>query len=228
MSPPFPAGDMSPEPVAIGTLTPDNGEDRGDIHGSPSFDYHEERRLHLKDEIWLSHHLPRLPPPDLSESVSSISSLDGVRALRNKPVPSDITPSSQAIDASPSAFHPRGIAIPAGEARGSGEEHKEGKSWTDRGFPGSSMLSPSGPEDGDLDPGPTLIHRTELDDQERLDLEEEERERMLGEKSGLAGLAHLNLGPGTGQDAKGAIATEPGECLLCPPPPSFAWLCVSL
>jgi AMP deaminase len=201
---------MSPEPVAIGTLTPDNGEDRADVHGSPSFDYHEERRLHLKDEIWLSHHLPRLPPPALSESVSSIASLDGTRTLRTKTAPSETVPSSQTIDASPSAFHPRGMTIPAGEARAGGEEVKEGKSWTDRGFPGSSMLSPSGPEDGDLDPAPTLIHRTELDEQERLDLEEEERERMLGERSGLAGVAHLNLGPGAG-DKNTAVVAEPGE-----------------
>ena len=58
------------------------------------------------------------------------------------------------------------------------------------------MTSPSGPEDGDLDPTPTLLHRKEMDAQERLDLEEEKRERELSqsESSGTALKAPMTTG----------------------------------
>lgn len=53
---------------------------------------------------------------------------------------------------------------------------------------------------GDMDPSGAMIHRQELDDQERLDLEEEARERELS-----------GQGFGGAQTAGQAAAVQPGE-----------------
>jgi hypothetical protein len=53
---------------------------------------------------------------------------------------------------------------------------------------------------GDMDPSGAMIHRQELDDQERLDLEEEARERELS-----------GQGFGGAQTAGQSAATQPGE-----------------
>lgn len=221
-TPSTPPSPLSPEHAQ---LTPDVDDERAAHHTSPSFDYHEERRLHLKDEIWLSHHLPRLPPPALSESVSSLaSSLDAIRPGRHRTAPGDISLGGQSIDASPSAFHPRApvnAAVDQDQLRRLNQPWKNPDEEADtryqnvsavQAFPGSSMMSPSGPEDGDLDPAASFIHRTELDDQERLDLEEEARERKI---SGVQGdLAGLSLGIQNGKGAEGAQPLEPGELAL--------------
>ena len=188
---------QSNSPVQAGFLTPELEDDQLDLATSPSFDYHEERRLHLKDEIWLSHHLPRLPPAALSESVSSLaSSSDFPRGPRTGNVPADIQIGGQTADASPSAFHPKGLSIPRSDGHVQGMPQREAdvhRGFQPISFPGSSVLTPNGPEDSDNYGPPTMIHREELDDQERLDLEEEERERQMGTKGALAGIAGLNL-----------------------------------
>jgi len=65
-----------------------------------------------------------------------------------------------------------------------------------------------------------MIHRTELDDQERLDLEEEERERELGTKGALAGLVGLNLEAEReklrASATTGKAQPEPGESSFVP------------
>ena len=69
--------------------------------------------------------------------------------------------------------------------------------------PPSTMLSPSEPEDGGLDPARTLIHRRELDDQERLDLEAEKRERMLSEGQGDLAAETIELDQGRPKEEEG-------------------------
>ena len=79
----------------------------------------------------------------------------------------------------------------------------------------SSMLSPSSPEDGDLDPAPSLLHRRERDDQERLDLEEEMRERVMSEAQGElgAGFADLDMQDRKlGESGTTSRGPEKGEC----------------
>ena len=184
-------------PTQEGFLTPEMDDEQPDLGTSPSFDYHEERRLHLKDEIWLSHHLPRLPPAALSESVSSIASnSESSRAARTSNFPAPIEIGGQALDASPSAFHPRGMSIPRSDGNLQGVAQREAevrRGFQPVSFPGSSVLSPNGAEFNETLPPPSMIHREELDDQERLDLEEEERERELGTKGALAGIAFRSL-----------------------------------
>lgn len=217
----------SPASPEHAQLTPELDGEAGQHHISPSFDYHEERRMHLQDEIWLSHHLPRLPPPALGESVSSLaSSFEATRQGRQRTAPGDISLGGTSVDASPSAFHPRpNVAPDADQLRRLAQPWKNPDEEGDmkyqnvsaaQAFPGSSMMSPSGPEDGDLDPAATLIHRTELDDQERLDLEEEARERMIsGIQGDLAGLSlGLPGGQGANQGPNAVPPHEPGESLF--------------
>ena len=156
---------------------------------SPSFDYHEERRLHLKDEIWLSHHLPRLPPAAVSDSDGNLSSsFEGSKPIPSRHIPGQINVGGASTDASPSAFHPKGASLPQAEGQWLG---KNTTFPSAQGYFGTSTLSPSGPENGDLDPAPTLIHRQELDDQERLDLEEEAAERALSGMQGDLAAMHI-------------------------------------
>ncbi|KAK4687097.1 hypothetical protein P7C73_g3025, partial [Tremellales sp. Uapishka_1] len=165
--------------------TPIPEDDDPHVHSSPSFDYHDERRMHLKDEIWMSHHLARLPPPSLS---SSTGSLGAEMPKPNEPTMSRVTPSSFAYggermtDRSPSAFHPRPLSKQNLDEKnglqfsGQQEDH-EGAGYLNPRT--GSMLTPSTEEDGDMDPAGGTIHRTELDVQERLDLEEEAAARAL-------------------------------------------------
>lgn len=213
---------LSPDPEGYRPINPSS---------SPSFDYHQERRLHLKDEIYFSHHLPRLPPPALPQSIpgSGASQQQGSDAYASRassgpasPVdtrnnilaagpgsglrgPMGTRPTANApvmplsTGMSPIAFHTRNL----GDSIASMRDLNLGSSYTQGMHQGSSdgernlyyqaesgpehdpegsrstMFSPSAPEDGDLDPRRSFIHRTELDSQERLDLEEEARERML-------------------------------------------------
>lgn len=199
-------------------------DDQHDLGTSPSFDYHEERRLHLKDEIWLSHHLPRLPPPALSESVSSVASSSEIsRPGRSGNVPADVHVGGQALDPGLSSFQPRGMSAPNADSPVQGMPRREAdvhRGFQPISFPGSSVLSPPGVEEHDTHPAPTMIHRTELDDQERLDLEEEERERELGTKGALAGLVGLNLEAEReklrASATTGKAQPEPGESSFVP------------
>ena len=233
-SPLIPTPSPGPAP-----LTPEPEEDRpGRIHASPSFDYHEERRLHLKDEIWLSHHLPRLPPPTVTEGggSASVSPESTLRPTTKRATPANLVlQHDDPNSASPSAFHPRPNHLrPYGD-----QDPHDGVSPADpspfklrstspndvatahprasaiEAFPGSSMLSPSGPGDGDLDPAPAMIHRQELDDQEKLDLEEEETERALNAARGLGGMDRLTLGTELEKGQSAAPAEPPvpnGTC----------------
>ncbi|ORX35953.1 hypothetical protein BD324DRAFT_512747 [Kockovaella imperatae] len=114
--------------------TPPNGPAHP-VDVSPSFDYHDERRLHMNDEIWLSHHLPRLPPASLNDkqgfypgSIGSSSVTPGSmspsnhfaqsagpslsssprleRKAKERAIPSHVSIGQPLQDASPSAFHP--------------------------------------------------------------------------------------------------------------------------
>ena len=79
----------------------------------------------------------------------------------------------------------------------------------------SAMLSPSSPEDGDMDPAASLLNRRERDDQERLDLEEEMRERVMSEAQGElgAGFADLDMQDRKlGETGKTSQGPERGEC----------------
>ncbi|WVQ97308.1 hypothetical protein IAU59_004419 [Kwoniella sp. CBS 9459] len=204
------------------------------VHHSPAFDYHEERRLHLKDEIWLSHNLPRLPPSTVSEAGSSSTTSKGGELGHSFKSRLGMTPGQimSDIETSPlartSAVPPSPGQIDLGSRGGnlerggqgmsmrsaspSGADNEEHEDELNPRFrqeaqihsaqPQSSMLSPSGPEDGDLDPAPSIIHRQERDQQERLDLEEEARERQMD--SALLGA--LNMGGG---EAKAGGSSEP-------------------
>jgi len=195
---PIEIGPRPPSPT-VGPLTPSVDEE---VRSSPSFDYHQERRLQLKDEIWLSHHLPRLPPKTDDDGAptvpkASLASSPG----RSRQTPKDIMIGvSQALDPSPSAFHPGNTESEFGNVQRGGrsmsmnEDDEDGQQEDHRhGGPGN-MFSPN------LSPPETMIHRTELDDQERLDLEEEARERDISGQ-GFSGAQT------SGQPA----AAQPGE-----------------
>lgn len=167
---------------------------------SPSFDYHEERRLHLKDEIWLSHHLPRLPPPTLTSISTSHKSgesdpspsafhphsmgqvdLDEGSSSHLQNGGSSMSMSSNTTDVNPTAngkYNPPPPPVPPPKT----SRHQSRQ---------SSMLSPA--PMGDMDPAASLIHRRELDEQERLDLEEEKRERGISAMKGDLGDAGKDI-----------------------------------
>lgn len=208
--PSLPQGDDREQPgsPSVGPLTPDVDDRNTQLGSSPSFDYHQERRLHLKDEIWLSHHLPRIPPNSTtvtntptqshSRAPSHTQHLDG-DAMRRATPSSIMTTGEPMRDPSPSAFHPKDkqapppLSLEDGKGKnlqrgGAGmsmddthENDMDGEKDFDRKSEPevpSDLLSPA--PFGDLDPAATMIHRRELDDQERLDLEAEERERQIG------------------------------------------------
>lgn len=136
---------------------PDSDPSPPESRASPSFSFHEERRLLKSDEFWLSHKLPRLPPASLSTS------------------PGDTMGS----------FHNMSAM-----ARTLELDDEEGQEAADGNHPlpplrASTMLSPSLPEYGGLDPALILHHRQERDRDERLEEEEEKRERMLDQMSSL-------------------------------------------
>ncbi|RSH92905.1 hypothetical protein EHS25_008351 [Saitozyma podzolica] len=222
---------------ALAPLTPDaEGSRTPNTRASPSFDYHEERRLHLKDEIYFSHHLPRLPPPSLPQSPSMAPRQPIVDLSRSVPtLGQEVTLPSTAGGPSPSAFHPRNIDDGMSNLKLGGAlmEHAEAedgearsqsaglREHTPRPERASTMLSPSGPDSGDLDPLASVIHRQELDSQERLDLEEEAREREMSQASKF--VVPDTAGGGAAAAPKGNQPTAPpaGEYYWSgsPPPP---------
>lgn len=112
---------------------------------SPSFSFHEERRLLKSDEYWLAHKIPRLPPSALSTSPSaSVAALDGLSLSRY-----DFRDDDKTTDG------------------GDGDENQPRQ---------GTMLSPT--EEG-YDPVNVMKHRVEMDKDERMELEEERREREL-------------------------------------------------
>jgi len=192
--------DARPPSPTVGPLTPSVDDD---VRASPSFDYHQERRLQLKDEIWLSHHLPRLPPKTDEDGAHA-----GPKAgLSTSPGRSRTTPHelmigvSQALDPSPSAFHPPKQEIELGNVQRGGRsmsmDDDEGDEEEEEDHRHGPMLTP---DMSSMLPQDTMIHRTELDDQERLDLEEEAREREISGQ-GFSGAQT------TGQPA----AVQPGK-----------------
>lgn len=223
-----------------------HGRDTPQEHGSPSFDYHEERRLHLKDEIYFSHRLPRLPPPaipgasgsydDKRSGPLSHSYSGGLESMSASfhsahSAAHSASMAGPSAGASPSAFHPTGPqyqmrnlslddGAPAhGAARAqaaaygqvpgpsAGQGYSQGRS--DMASPGSY---------GTQDPRPTLLHRKEMDSQERLDLQEERREKVLAEHPEQLRMSAMNqpqtqtlgTGPGAAQGQAGANS-QPGE-----------------
>jgi len=110
---------------------------------------------------------------------------------------------SQALDPSPSAFHPPKKDVELGNVQRGGrsmsmdEDDGEEEEEDHRHGGSRDMLSPN------MSPKDTMIHRTELDDQERLDLEEEAREREISGQ-GFSGAQT------SGQPA----AVPAGECLF--------------
>lgn len=132
---------------------------------SPSFSFHEEKRMLKSDEYFLSHKLARLPPAALSISTSPSAS------MYLDPLASPSYTMNQ---------H-RPLQLDEEEEAYAAKDDEEPES-SSQAFPGkrrSTMLSPSGVENGDLDPAGILIHRVERDKDERLDLEEEKRERAI-------------------------------------------------
>lgn len=70
-------------PVDVTATDEDEDETPPESRASPSFSFHEERRLLKSDEYWLAHKIPRLPPAALSTSPSaSIAALDGLSLSR--------------------------------------------------------------------------------------------------------------------------------------------------
>lgn len=202
---PYTSHSPSPFPSPLPIPTPTYEQDLNDpphAHSSPAFDYHEERRTHLKDEIWMSHHLPRLPPPSASEAGSSVRT-DAGTSFKSRMAPGDYfdtsSPTGPGRQLSPKAsFNPSVLRANMSNVEKGGEgmtmrEQDAGPDVNDLGTAlrqatlrldkESTMLSPSGPEYGDLDPGPVLLHRQERDAQERLDLEEENQEKELALKA---------------------------------------------
>lgn len=91
----------------------------------------------------------------------------------------------------------------------------------------STMFSPSVPEDGDLDPSRTLIHRQELDSQERLDLEEEAMERELAGPEAYNPTAGPRMGPAAGLPGQPPAASGPANVQPQPEQRESAfWFCV--
>ncbi|WWC99695.1 hypothetical protein V866_006600 [Kwoniella sp. B9012] len=252
-----PSADNSPtpSPLPIPARYPHADlEDNAHIHSSPAFDYHEERRLHLQDEIWLSHNLPRLPPSTVSEAGSSTSKAGGVgeigtsyksasgrqglspgQFMATSPLTQHRAISSSVASPGEVDLRRQGNNLEKGgqsmsftndQDREAGENQQDQEEGLSSRFQRqaqvnpverhSSMLSPSGPEYGDLDPAPSIIHRQERDKQEELDLEEEARERELN----AALLNALNSGGrNEGVEAKaaaklagaGASVTQPAS-----------------
>ena len=230
-------------------MTPDQlDEAPAHVHASPSFDYHEERRLHLKDEIWLSHHLPRIPPAAIAESQQPSPSASASVRERTSSSPKSYKDGPQPIstgdvlrDPSPSAFHPKGndqgVEVGRNVSRGGAgmgmaeeadEEEEEQGDQEDRAHGSrsiqnypvrpSSMDTPSGPAGGDLDPRPTLLHRGEVDSQEQLDLQEEAQERLLEEQTEAQGLQAAFRLPAT-SISNSQVLPQPGESLRSTPTP---------
>ncbi|ODN84531.1 AMP deaminase [Cryptococcus amylolentus CBS 6039] len=216
-SPPSPL----PDPLPIPTTAYRRHQDLEDHeHSSPAFDYHQERRLHLKDEIWMSHHLPRLPPTSVSEAGSSVRTETGT-SYKNKMAPGDYleftSPSARVRQLSPKASFKNitqpefgnvarggdGMALDDTQEAPNEEEDFAGafqRRASIQPEPQSTLLSPSGPEYGDLDPAASIIHRQERDQQEALDLEEERKEKELALK-GLAGIEGGQLSQKAPQEA---------------------------
>ncbi|WVQ85607.1 hypothetical protein IAT38_007773 [Cryptococcus sp. DSM 104549] len=225
-------------------LDDDHDDHAPPLHSSPAFDYHQERRLHLQDETWMSHHLPRLPPSSISEAGSSSSRTEYGTSLKGRMMPGDLDTSPRALSRQ-RPLSPMAQTSSLASSYGNLERGGDGMAMTHslssdaEGDNGedlsasfqrqakinalSSMVSPSGPEDGDLDPAASIIHREERDKQERLDLEEEAAERELAMKSLGGGKAENKEQPGVSTMPDG-----PRECLpdlLClrymRPPPTF-------
>ena len=196
---------------------------------SPSFDYHEERRLHLQDEIWMSHHLPRLPPASVQDpstntsiAVGSLSptALMGTdpsqivrsppreRKAKERPIPSNVALGQPMSDVSPSAFHHNAQLgdVPRHAYGGSrmiledGEEDENEDRMSGRGAPSLAASLHL--------PASLLDPEASGDFQERLNLAEEQDESQLG-----AGFAERD-------DAEGMTDQQDaaGE-LTCLPPP---------
>ena len=212
-------------------LTPEPVDNRRiSVHASPSFDYHEERRRHLNDEIWLSHHLPRLPPSSIPAEASSSSRPSGEGLAVNAAVQVE---KSARLDDRARYTRPSTIGRPedtdgemglgigvggnlqnGGAGMATGSISAAGGDDTDERTPDD----PSGMEDGALRPAQKMIHRAELDDQERLDLAAERRERIISEGRHDLGVASTGLesadGAGPARDVKAAKGIEAGEYLI--------------
>lgn len=201
-----------PSPTVAPLTPPADDEDQArQTRSSPSFDYHQERRLHLKDEIWLSHHLPRLPP-HTSDDIGAAKGGPSTSPKRARTTPKDIMVNHDAnvMDPSPSAYHPPRDELDLPNLQRGGRslsldddddgEHVRADVRKEREK--RDLLPPA--FNGDMDPRPAMIHRRELDDQERLDLEEERRERELNGQGYIGGAP---AAPG----ATAGAAIQPGE-----------------
>ena len=223
-----------------------NGRDTPQEHGSPSFDYHEERRLHLKDEIYFSHRLPRLPPPaipgasgsyddkrsgPLSHSFHGGSDSMSASFHSAHSAAHSASMAGPSAGASPSAFHPTGpqyqmrnLSLDDG-APAHGAARAQVATYGQVPGPGTGQGYSQGRSDmassgtyGTRDPRPTLLHRKEMDSQERLDLQEERREKVLAEHPEQLRMSAMNQpqlqtqgpGAGTAQGQAGANS-QPGE-----------------
>ena len=118
---------------------------------------------------------------------------------------------ARVTDASPSAFHPTdlpnlnrpGLSMSMDDDEEEDEDNEHVRAALRKERSKSDLLSPPfvlGPNGQ-----PAMINRKELDDQERLDLEEEKREREISGQ-GFPGLGAQSVGQGNG-----AAAPQPGE-----------------
>ncbi|BEJ16660.1 hypothetical protein CspHIS471_0600610 [Cutaneotrichosporon sp. HIS471] len=84
------------------SVAAEHDDDTPPERNSPSFSFHEERRLLKSDEYWLVHKIPRLPPPALSTSPSaSVAALDGLSLSRYDEVDDEGPSKASPTDAAP-------------------------------------------------------------------------------------------------------------------------------
>lgn len=223
-----------PIPLPVNTpLTPEAQDERTlNVHSSPSFDYHEERRLHLKDEIWLSHHLPRLPPSSIPSTVASSprATTEDSTANSSRATPKSVMANGDGVGESSRRLngemglgigigrnlHNAGALMSMSSADPVGREEGEESSRSPIIPEPFTKLSPCESEDEPscVGPEPTLIHRRELDDQERLDLEAERMEKELSDLGVGSSQSTLRERGSTEGDARAVKGAEQGEFVI--------------
>lgn len=219
MSPPYditaaggtPGGTPANDTPTPHTLSPHDDDDESppESRASPSFSFHEERRLLKSDEYWLAHKLPRLPPAAVptserdSEGLTAVADVEGEAAGLNSKV------RSMEINDD----------VDAEEQDAEEEEGEEAD-----GFPYPSRSTRSStlfgcPSDLGLEADPVAaIHRYEHDRDERLNLEEEDRERLIAQHNPLSSVPHATaheeeqFDTGESLEAHGHFRRVIGEC----------------
>lgn len=157
---------------------------------SPSFSFHEERRLLKSDEYWLSHKLPRLPPAAMATSPTA--SMDALmQSTRSSPTRARNSSTTNPPSPVKSTHTAKSTPPPNDREQDVNTHAIESDSSEDLGPHGTgayhglsrrrgSTRTLSGAEFGDYDPSGVDQHRNRLNYDEALGLEEEKEERALG------------------------------------------------